>query len=194
MLKSPEQHPGKFPFSLCLSISSDRASAADQDPGVFSCSKDVKNQVFCCFQVKSAQSLPLFCKIQTPSLFVQLAFSSKRTSLSPVTSVSAIHRSFPNLHLVVRLPVGHHTLHLTHGTWTDWNKLITLTRLLNLVTHLVFPLMASYVEKRLFLPHPAPPAPQLVDKSYQIFLQSHPRVCSSLLTTSSSTLPPQLPF
>lgn len=31
ILKSSEQHPGKFPFSLCLSISPDGASAVDQD-------------------------------------------------------------------------------------------------------------------------------------------------------------------
>lgn len=94
VLQSSEQYLGKFPFSLYLSLSSDGASAVDQDYGVFSCRKDTRNWIFCSFLLKSAQSFHLFCGIQTPALFVLLMFSSKRISLSAMTSVSAMHRSF----------------------------------------------------------------------------------------------------
>lgn len=47
------------------------------------------------------------------------------------------------------------------------------------IGHMELEQIETNIEKLLFLPHPL----QLVDKSYQIFLQSSSRVCPSLLTS-----------
>lgn len=128
ILQSSEQHLGKFPFSLCLSLSSDGASAVDQDYGVFSCRKDTRNWIFCSFLLKSAQSFHLFCRIQTPALFVLLMFSSKRISLSPMTSVLPCTGHSKS---VLPGSSSHGASHSAFGTTTltqtYWNKLITAT-------------------------------------------------------------------
>lgn len=104
-----------------------------------SCRKDGTNWTSCSFPFNSAQPFSLFCTIQTPVLFVFLVFSSKRISLSPVTSVSAIHRSFPSPHSCFTFPWGI-ILHIWHKD-PEVNILNkpTSTLPLNVVTRLVLP-------------------------------------------------------